>query len=424
MRSRAKNVFLAGAGRGGTQYGAARATRARPGGQIVRSFSRFMLAAWLCLAGTVGAYSPSYAQSDGSDTQITPDAQTAPDMQTAPDSQPATDEPSAPPAPSGPTLQASDYAPVICDASAGGAFRYVEVRGTGFDAWATQRLVGNVVDGRGLSQMQWGSIYVSPQGSLTLEVNLCADPFRNRPALPAGDYTVTVGRGAGQAIAATSIALSPPPEPPAEGDQPSADLMPPTANVNPTPGATAIPYVLPNIGPQPTPTPLPAVTLPGGTSSAGAAIPAATPGPRTGPGSLQQPFPLGAPGLLADGWQLTISGVTPDAWTGIHSAVPSTTAPASDQRDYMLRVQATFQGQGTGEFSRMRLALVSGIQTTYDQLHNSCGTVPDMVPPNLMTPGGSVRGNVCFTVRASDIDSLVLFDNQAADSDRLYFALK
>jgi hypothetical protein len=64
------------------------------------------------------------------------------------------------------------------------------------------------------------------------------------------------------------------------------------------------------------------------------------------------------------------------------------------------------------------------LQTTYDQINNSCGTVPDMVPPNLMTPGGSTRGNVCFTVRASDVDSLVLVDNQSTVADRLYFALK
>ena len=293
----------------------------------MRSLSRFILAAWLCLAGMVDAYGSSYAQSEGSDVQ----------------SEPPADQP----APTGPSLQASDYAPVICDPNSGG-FRYVEVRGTGFDAWATQRLVGNVVDGNGLSQMQWGSVWVSPQGRLTLEVNLCADPFRNRPALPAGDYTVLVGPGSGQAIAATSIALSPPPEPPAEGDQAQPQSMPPaTTATNPTPAATAIPYVLPNIAPQPLPTPLPPVTIPGGTTSSGAAVAAPTTGPRTGPGSLQQPFPLGAPGSLADGWQLVVTGVTPDAWSGIHSAVPSTNAPASDQRDYMVRVQATFLGQGT-----------------------------------------------------------------------------
>ncbi|HLZ26720.1 MAG TPA: hypothetical protein VKV73_05305 [Chloroflexota bacterium] len=373
----------------------------------MRSLIRFVLAAWLSLVGAVGAYGPSYAQSDGADTLSAP--------------------PAEPQAPVGPNLQASDYAPVICDPSSLG-FRYVEVRGSGFDAWATQHLVGDVVDDNGQSRLQWGSVWVSPQGRLTLEVNLCGDPFGNRPALPVGNYTVTVGPSSGQALAATSIALTPPPEPAAADDQtqpepqPQQQTTPSVTSPNPTPAPPVIPYVLPGISAAPTPTPLPAVSIPGGTTSTSAAVP--TVGPRTGPGSLQQPFPLGATGTLADGWQLAVTGVTPDAWTGIHAAVPSTIAPASDQRDYVVRVQATFAGQGTGVFSGMRLALLSGTQTTYDQLHNACGTIPDMVPPNLMTPGGSVRGNVCFTVRASDVDSLTLFDNQATETDRLYFALK
>ncbi len=364
------------------------------------SFSRFLVAAWLCLAGAVGAYGQSYAQDEGS----------------APADQPE--------APAGPMLQASDYAPIICDPGASG-FRFVEVRGTGFDAWATQRLVGNVLDGSGASRMQWGSVWVSPGGSLTLEVNLCTDPFRNRPALPAGDYTVTVGSGSGQALAATSIALVPPPDAAAQADQTVPEAMPvATSPASATPASTQIPYVLPQIGPQPTPTPLPPVTLSGGTSSAPARAPLATPGQRTGPGSASQPIRTGAPGDLADGWQVVVTGVTPDAWAGIHSAVPSTVAPASDQRDYLLRIQATFLGQGAGVFSGTRLGLVSGTHTTYDQSHNSCGTVPDMLPPNLVTNGGTVRGNVCFIVRTADLDTLTLFDTQTTEADRVYFALK
>jgi len=333
-------------------------------------------------------------------------------------SDPNAQQPAEPTAPSGPVLQPSDTAPVICDPGSR-TFRFVEVRGTGFNAWATQRLVGNLVDGSGTPRIQWGSVWVSRQGRLTLEVNLCADPFRGRGALPAGTYTVAVGPGSGTAIAATSIQLSPPPEPSAEGDQPLPEIMPPATppdTVNPPPPAAVV--VVPSLPVLPTPTPLPVLAVP-------VFVPTPTPTPRTGPGSRQQPLPLGAPGTLADGWQLVVTGVTPDAWSGIHSAIASSTAPAADQRDYMVRVQATFVGQGTGVFSAMRLALLSGVQTTYDQLHNNCGIVPDIVPPNLVTAGGSLRGNVCFTVRVSDIDSLVLFDNQSSfDQDRLYFSLR
>jgi hypothetical protein len=415
--------FLACAKRCATQCGAAGGAE-RKG--IVRLIFLAVLTACLCLASVANAQ-------DSSDTQ--PDDGSAP-----------ADAPAPPPPPS-PALQPSDYAPVVCDPGAAG-FRYVEVRGTGFDAWATQHLVGNVVDGNGAPQMQWNSVWVSPQGSLTLEVNLCADPFRSRPALPAGNYTISIGAQSGQPIAATSIALSPPPGAVAvadqsgdqtgdDSDQPEATATPlPTATPNTLLTPTAVPFVLPNIQPAATPTPLPPVTLPSGTSSSPVQIQPTPTAQTNGPGSRQHPFPLGAPGTLADGWQLLVTGVTPDAWSGIQNAVPGyrassltpvavgDTAPAADLRDYEVNVNATFLGQGTGVFSGIRLALISGTGTTYDQLKNSCGTVPNMIPPNLMTPGGSVRGIVCFQVRATDIGNLVLFDNQATPADELYFALQ
>jgi hypothetical protein len=328
---------------------------------VVRSLLCAIIALWLSLAGgTVFA-------DDSSDAQGTP---------------PAEDQ-----APSGPILQPADYTPVICDPSAGG-FHYLEVRGSGFDAWATQRLVGNVVDANGVPQIRWSSIWVSPQGRLTIEVNLCADPFQNRPALGAGDYTVSVGPGGGAPIAATGITLAPPPQPSDQSDQTSPDTV-----------AAPAPAVI-NAAPPP------------------------TPGARVGPGSQQQPYALGAPGKLVDGWQLVITGASPDAFNEVLADIPSAVAPPSDQRDFLIRAQATYQGQGTGVFSGLRLALVSGIGTTYDQIHNSCGVIAGSIPPNVVTSGTTVRGNVCFTVRASDTGSLVAYDNQTLPSDRLYFSLQ
>ena len=110
-----------------------------------------------------------------------------------------------------PTLQPATDSALVCDPSAA-RLRYLEVRGSGFDAWATQRLVGNVLDADGNPQIHWRSVWVSPQGRLTLEVNLCADPFLNRPALAAGDYTVAVGQSDGTPIATTGISLVSPDE--------------------------------------------------------------------------------------------------------------------------------------------------------------------------------------------------------------------
>jgi len=172
------------------------------------------VAVWLALATTVLAQSDAQtaAPSDQPADQAAPSDQPA--DQAAPSDQPADQ------APVGPMLQASDTAPVICDPATRG-FRYVEVRGSGFDRWASQRLVGNLFDGSGTPQVQWGSVWVTPRGGLTLELNLCADPFRSRPALAAGTYTVAVGDSSGAPIAATNIDVAPPPEPLAEGDLPA-----------------------------------------------------------------------------------------------------------------------------------------------------------------------------------------------------------
>ena len=293
----------------------------------------------------------------------------------AQDDTPSSDDQSAP---TGPVLQPSDFTPAFCDPAAAG-FRYDEIRGSGFDAWAGQHLVGSVVDGSGSPQAFWSSVWVSPQGTLTLEVNLCSDPFTKRPALPMGDYTISVGPRTGSAIAATGFTVSAPP------DSSSADeaAPPPVLAITPQPTATPFTY------------------------------------------SLDQPLPPGTPGNLVDGWQLLITGVTPDAYTGIKASVPSAIAPASDQRDYEVRIQATYLGPGTGVFNAARIALLSNLtHQTYDQVVNNCGIVPDAVPPGVVTQGTTIRGNVCFAVRASDIGSLIAYDNQPSQSDRVYFTLQ
>src|ERR1700716_737375 len=71
------------------------------------------VAVWLSLA------SAAFAQSH---------AQSAP-----PNDQPANDQPAGDQPTPGPILQPSDHAPVLCDPATPG-FRYVEVRGSGFDA--------------------------------------------------------------------------------------------------------------------------------------------------------------------------------------------------------------------------------------------------------------------------------------------------
>jgi hypothetical protein len=373
-----------------------------------------VLSAWLVLAGS------AFAAANQDTSPVTPTDAAQP-TDAAEQS-----EPGEPAAPSGPLLVAADAAPLVCNADVN-RLQYLEVRGNGFDAWALQRLSGSVVDGLGRPRANWSSVWVSPQGRLTLELNLCADRLRGRPALEPGSYTVQVGPAGGAAIAATSVELANPPEPAADEAMPPNTAPAPEANTGPasTPASagtatTPAPTNPATAGTSTTPAAANTGTTTG--TTAGTATNAAAPA-RSGLGSLQQPFPLGSGALLADGWQLIVTGVTPDAWDGIHRVFPSTKSPASDQRAFMIRIEATFRGEGSGLFTAGRLALLSTSGEIYEQIHDACGIIPDVPPPNLVGSGGVSRGNVCFTVRASDVDALVLFDTLASPAERQYLAL-
>jgi hypothetical protein len=280
----------------------------------------------------------------------------------------------------GPVLQAVNGTPTACDPSQAG-FRYVEVRGSGFAAWSGQRLIGTLIDASGTAQAHWPSVFVTPSGQVTLELNLCAEPIQNRPALGAGDYTLAVGPSDGSTIASAGISLQ---DPNAGGG----------AGTSQAPAAT---------GPEPTP----------------------QPAPRSGPGGPSQPMAPGHAANLVDGWQLGVASINPDAYSSIKAAIPSAVAPSPDMRQLLIGLQATYLGSGTGTFTNSRLALVNPkTGARYDQLNNNCGFIPSAVSPNVVTPGTVVLGNVCFSVPAGDIGSLMLVDNQSSPADRIYFALQ
>lgn len=320
-----------------------------------------------------------------------------------------------PPEATGPTLTPAQSNVGVCD-PAHPAARYLQVMGTGFDAWAGARLAGSVVDENGNGVATWKSIWVNPGGDLTLEVNVCDDPYLRRAALDPGDYVVSVTSPAGdETLAATTIAI---------GDFPALSV-PGSATTTPIPAlptATAPPTVAITV---PSAVLTPAATGAASAPSLAPLLLSPTPSPRTGVGSRQSPLPEGAPGDLGDGWQLAVTGVTPDAWTGSsQSFQPTNKGPANNLQYFLVRIQATYTGQGSSSFSEYRLALVGATTGPYTVVQNSCGAAPDELPPTLVSTGGVVRGNVCWAVRSTDVPSLVMYDQQMPEVSRLYFALR
>lgn len=96
-------------------------------------------------------------------------------------------------------------------------------------------------------------------------------------------------------------------------------------------------------------------------------------------------------------------------------------APAPGNQFYMVRVAVTYVGASSGSPSSLTFRSLGVSGVAFDQYQNSCGVLPDRLPSNEAFPGGAVEGNVCWSIRSSDVASLTML---VADSDAAtYFAL-
>jgi hypothetical protein len=101
--------------------------------------------------------------------------------------------------------------------------------------------------------------------------------------------------------------------------------------------------------------------------------------------------------------------------------------PAPGFQFFIVRVQATFTGQGSAKaFSgHYRLRAVGSAGVSYSTFENRCGVIPDEVTDAEVFTRGTIAGNECWAVRSADVGSLVMYDDPflGNDANRKFFAL-
>jgi hypothetical protein len=160
----------------------------------------------------------------------------------------------------------------------------------------------------------------------------------------------------------------------------------------------------------------------------------APPPPPPPPGSSRaNPAPIGTTlpisTLLApSGWQLRVNSVVPDGTQQVLAANQFNKPPPSGQQFFLISITATYTGAGSSDAGGVidRLKAVGASNVAYTQgLNNSCGVTPapDFILVTIgvdVFSGGSVTGNICFSVLSSDASSLVLYNDQTPP---VWFAL-
>ena len=194
----------------------------------------------------------------------------------------------------------------------------------------------------------------------------------------------------------------------------------PTSTATPMPLLTPTPAVAPSIAIvqtlplTPTPTLTPTLTS--------TPVPTDTPTPTPIPAgaSRDNPVPLGKPGTTHDDFQIWVVEVQKDA----HGKVVKLNIDESYYEDslpgyvhILVRIRVKNLSVEPRSLSKWgRLSIVGPSQIEFQQCHTPAGagyylyTVPDEYDDDrLMFQDGEIEGNLCFTVKESDLDSLVMF---------------
>jgi len=111
------------------------------------------------------------------------------------------------------------------------------------------------------------------------------------------------------------------------------------------------------------------------------------------------------------GWKIEVISTTPDATTAMLANFAKTRQPIDGHQYFIATLRITNLGPNTASFDTSRLGIQAASRRQYFHFKDACdGLVPNSYssyPPQ--TPGESRIGNLCWQVKSSDIDGLVLF---------------
>lgn len=149
-------------------------------------------------------------------------------------------------------------------------------------------------------------------------------------------------------------------------------------------------------------------------------------GDGTGPGTRDNPIPIGETAEIGDGWSLTINSVVIDAAAEVAAANEFNETAPDGQQFVLIEVTAAYNGDQQSSSAGIDVkALGEGTNNpvaSYDA--NVVPPEPQFVGGELFQ-GGEETGFLVFLIDSSDADTLVFFGQAFTsfdDSDRKFFA--
>ena len=143
-------------------------------------------------------------------------------------------------------------------------------------------------------------------------------------------------------------------------------------------------------------------------------------------GTRGNPYPIGDTISVGE-WDITVTDVAEDATADILAENSFNEVPADGRQFFMVGIEATYNGTASDFlFASTSLSTVGSLALAYTG-EDTCGVVPREIEVfSEVFPGGTVAGNLCWSVRSEDVDSLVLYVQEAVtlDGEPVFFDLR
>lgn len=143
-------------------------------------------------------------------------------------------------------------------------------------------------------------------------------------------------------------------------------------------------------------------------------VPPATNGPI---GTRGNPHPIGETIAVGD-WDITVTNVEADATAEVLAENSLNEAPVDGRQFFMVGIEAAYSGTMSDVlFASTSFSTVGPLAVAYTG-EDTCGVVPgEILVFSEVFPGGTVAGNLCWSVRNEDADGLVLYVQEAVTLD-------
>ncbi len=213
-----------------------------------------------------------------------------------------------------------------------------------------------------------------------------------------------------------------------EGDVPTGpDDEPTVAEAVPT--ATARPDPTPTQTTEPTATRAVPTETPTTTPTL---APADTPTPTVPPepdgSSRDLALPIGSSAEIG-GWVIVVNSVTPDGTDAVMAENRFNDPPETGKQFFIVNVSATYNGDDEPSrlFSDVSISALGPSSVAYQNFIDLCGVIPDELNNFVdVFKGGTITGNVCWSVLEEDVPMLLMFieDDTSFDADdRFWWSL-